>query len=157
MNTPFKQTPGRSSFAKTGHGIPSPLRQEIELTKEYEKGKNTRAVNRAKGNNPSGMKVNSVTAEAIPNLPMHTTTISGNYLRQLDSKGGVVREELINKSTGNEQFYKNVENRNADVTNRQTKNANYYNAAGGGTSPNNLSNEQKHSLITTGKAKVVKN
>ena len=35
-------------------------------------------------------------------------------VRELDSKGGVVKEERMD-SRGNESFYKNVANRNADV------------------------------------------
>ena len=151
----FKQSPGRGNNAKTGYGIPSPLKQEIELTKEYTKGKEKLAANRAKGSTPGGLSVDKKTAEAKPNLPMHKVIKAGSYVREVDSKGGVVKEERAD-SRGNEKFYKAVENRNADVTKRQTANASLYNATGGGTSPDKLSHGQKKSLVSLGKAKVFK-
>jgi len=32
----FKQSPGRGNYAKTGHGIPSPLKQEEPKTKKMQ-------------------------------------------------------------------------------------------------------------------------
>ena len=153
MNTPFKMKPGRGNMPKTGNGLPSPLRQDkgIELTERYTKGVEKYQKNRAQGKTPSGMKVDAQTGVATPNLPMHKVVKSGNFLRELDSKGGVVREEKMD-SRGNEKFYKSVENRNADVTKRQTANASLYNAFGGGTSPDKLSESQKKSLVSTSKA-----
>lgn len=150
----FKQTPGRGNNPKTGNGLPSPLRQDngIELTKKYTEGKKTLEEQRKKGNTPGGMKVDAATGAATPNLPMHKVVKAGSYVRELDSKGGVVKEERMD-SRGNESFYKNVANRNADVTNRQTANASFYNATSGGTSPDKLSESQKKSLVSIGKAK----
>jgi hypothetical protein len=151
----FKQTPGRGNNPKTGHGIPSPLKQEVELTDKYEAGKRKLAANREKGSVPSGMQINKNTGEATPNLPMHKVVKAGSYVREVDTKGNVVREERMD-SRGNEKFYKSVESRNADVTKRQTKNANLYSATSGGTAPSNLSKEQKDMLMTIGKAKLAK-
>ena len=148
----YMQKPGRGNNSKTGHGLPAPLRQEIELTKKYETGKKTISKNIEKGNTPSGINVNPKTAEAKPNLPMHTVVKSGTNVRELDSKGKVVREERMD-TRGNENFYKSVANRNADVTKRQTNNANFFNAVGGGTKPESLSSKQKNDLVSIGKAK----
>ena len=150
----YKQNPGRGNSAKTGSGLPTPLRQDngIELTERYSKGVKKYEENRAKGKTPSGMKVDAQTGVATPNLPMHKVVKSGTYVRELDSKGKVVREEQMD-SRGNEKFYKSVENRNADVAKRQTANASLYNAFGGGTSPDKLSESQKQSLVSTSKAK----
>lgn len=148
----YKQNPGRGNHSKTGHGIPSPLKQEIELTKKYTVGKKKLEENRMTGSTPGGMKVNKQTGEATANLPMHKVVKAGSYVRELDSAGKVVKEERMD-SKGNESFYKNVANRNADVTKRQTANASLYNATSGGTSPDKLSKSQKESLIAIGKAK----
>jgi hypothetical protein len=159
MNTPFKMKPGRGNMPKTGNGLPTPLRQDhggdIELTKKYTEGVEKYKENREKGNTPSGMKVDAVSGFSTPNLPMHTVVKSGTKVRELDSKGNVVREEQQD-SRGNMSFYANVDKRNREVTSRQTRNANLYNAFGGGTSPDKLSEEQKRSLIATSKATPVK-
>jgi len=151
----YKQNPGRSPLLKTGNGIPSALRQDhggkIELTERYTKGLKTYKENREKNNTPDGMKVDAASGFSTPNLPMHKVVKSGNYVREVDSKGNVVKEEKMD-SRGNEKFYKSVENRNADVTKRQTANSNLYNAFGGGTSPDKLSESQKKSLVSTSKA-----
>jgi hypothetical protein len=154
MNTPFKMKPGRGNMPKTGNGLPTPLRQDkgIELTEKYTKGVKKYEENRLEGKTPSGMKVDPVSGFSTPNLPMHKVVKSGNYVREVDSKGNVVKEEKMD-SRGNEKFYKSVENRNADVTRRQTANASLYNAFGGGTSPDKLSESQKQSLVSTSKAK----
>jgi len=153
MSTPFKQMPGRGNYAKTGHGIPSALRQaNIELTKNYDEGKTTTTNNIQKGNIPSGLNVNPNTSEFTPKLPMHSVVKSGTYVRELDSKGGVVREEAMD-SKGNENFYKSVTNHNNDVTKRQTNNASFMNAIGGGTKPENLSASQVQALVNTRKAR----
>jgi hypothetical protein len=151
----YTQNPGRGNNPKTGYGLPSPFKQEIELTKEYDKGKHKLAENRVAGATPEGIKVEKITGEASPNLPMHKVVKAGSYVRELNSKGGVVKEERMN-SRGNESFYKNVANRNADVTKRQTANASLYNATSGGTSPDKLSGSQKDILVSLGKAKLNK-
>lgn len=148
----YKQNPGRGNNAKTGHGLPSPFKQmEIEVTKKYEVGKNKLAENRAKGLGSDGLTVNKETGEAKPNLPMHTVVKAGSKIRELDSKGGVVREEQMD-TRGNKKFYKSVEDRNSDVTRRQTRNAEFYNMASGAIKPENMSDDQKKRMIGLGKA-----
>jgi hypothetical protein len=151
----YKQNPGRGNHAKTGHGLPSPFKQmEIEVTKKYEVGKEKLAENRKAGNVPGGMTIEAESGKATANLPMHKVVESGSNLRELDSAGKVVRE-IAKDTRGNKDFYKSVENRNADVTSRQTKNADFYNMTSGATKPGNLSEEQKKTLVGIGKAKKV--
>jgi hypothetical protein len=148
----YKQNPGRGNNAKTGHGLPSPFKQmEIEVTKKYEVGKEKLAKNRETGNVPGGMTIEAESGKATPNLPMHKVVESGSNLRELDSAGKVVRE-IAKDTRGNKDFYKSVEDRNADVTRRQTRGANLYNAFSGGTKPENLSDYQKQTLVSLGKA-----
>jgi hypothetical protein len=148
----YKQKPGRGNYAKTGHGLPSPFKQmEIEVTKKYEVGKKKLAKNRATGNVPGGMNIDPESGYATPKLPMHKVVESGSFLREVDSAGKIVKE--VPKDTrGNKDFYKSVEDRNADVTRRQTRGAELYNAFSGGTKPENLSDYQKQTLVSLGKA-----
>jgi hypothetical protein len=148
----YKQKPGRGNNAKTGHGLPSPFKQmEIEVTKSYEVGKEKLAKNRETGNVPGGMTIDPESGKANANLPMHKVVKSGSFLRELDSAGKIVRE-VAQDTRGNKDFYKSVEDRNADVTKRQTRNADLYNAFSGGTKPENLSDYQKQTLVSLGKA-----
>ena len=148
----YTQTPGRGNHPKTGHGLPSPFKQmEIEVTKKYEEGKKKLAENRSNGIGYDGLSINNETGEAKPKLPMHSVVKAGSYVRELDSKGGVVREELMD-SKGNKNFYKSVENRNSDVTNRQTRNAEHYNITGGAIKPEKMTDAQKKKLVGLGKA-----
>lgn len=151
----YKQNP-RGNYAKTGHGLPSAFRQEkdkmeIEVTKNYEKGKKILAKNRETGNVPDGMTIDPESGKATPNLPMHTVVKAGSFLRELDSAGKIVKE-VAQDTRGNKDFYKSVNDRNADVTYRQTKGANLYNAFSGGVKPENLSDYQKQTLVSLGKA-----
>lgn len=176
----YTQSPGRSPFPQTGRGISpammsgSAMKQttttspktDIELTVEYEKGKKKMAENRANPNmkkdfeKATGISIDAPTGKATANLPMHTVERAGSFLREYDSKRGVVNEVPWNdmSSTGGEaaeKLAKAVERRNADVTRRQNRNADLYNATGGGTAPDNLSEGQKQSLVKLGKATVV--
>ena len=151
----YKQSP-RGNRAKTGYGLPPAFRQEkdkmeIEVTKNYEIGKEKLAKNRETGNVPGGMTIDPESGKATANLPMHKVVKSGSFLRELDSAGKIVRE-VAQDTRGNKDFYKSVEDRNADVTYRQTKNANLYNTLGGGIKPEDLSDSQKQTLVSLGKA-----
>lgn len=173
----FKQEPGRSPFLKTGRGISPTLMSgsamyqqkqgtDIELTVEYEKGKKKMAENRADPNKKkdyekmTGISIDAPTGTATPNLPMHKVVRAGSFLREVDSKGGVVNEVPWNSmsSTGGdaaERLTRSVSNRNADVTSRQTRNAKLYNTLGGGTPADKLDEEGKQTLVKLGKATVV--
>lgn len=173
----FKQEQGRSPFLKTGRGISPTLMSgsamyqqregtDIELTVEYEKGKKKMAEARSNPETKAGfegqqgIKVDAPTGKATPNLPMHKVVKSGNFLKHLDSAGKLVKEVKYNEMSSSggkeaEALTKEVANRNADVTSRQTRNADLYNATGGGTAPDKLSEKQKESLVKLGKAKEV--
>jgi hypothetical protein len=149
----------------------SPMYQEkqgtdIELTVEYEKGKKKMAENRQDPNmkkdyeKQTGISIDAPTGTATPNLPMHTVERAGSFLREYDSKRNVVKEVPWNSmrekgGEAAEKLTKAVEIRNADVKSRQTRNAELYNAMGGGTAPENLNEKQKQSLVGLGKAVVV--
>lgn len=152
----YTQKPGRGNYPKTGHGLPSALHQEkVELTKKYDEGIQTLSNQRDKGNTPSGMSVDSKTGKATANLPMHTTKKVGPNMVELNSEGGFVKKERIPNS-GVTKLEGDVKKRNEITTTQQTNNADFYNANSGGTSPSNLSHKQKSSLVSLGKAKVVK-
>ena len=148
----YMQKPGRGNHPKTGHGLPSALHQEVELTAKYDKGKKTLADQREKGNTPSGMSVSSQTGKATPNLPMHTTQKVGPNMVELNSEGGFVAKERIPNS-GVTKLEGAVKKRNEITTGQQTANADFYNANSGATSPSNLSDKQKASLKGLGKIK----
>ena len=149
--------PGRGNSPKTGNGIPSPLRQEIELTEKYEKGKKIREKNRAADKNPGGLNVNKATAEAaaktyekkfVENKRTGGASIidgKGKTIATASSYGGGREVEALRK-----KFVKD----STDTMNRRGNNAEYYNAAGGGTSPDKLNTRQRQALIRTGKARI---
>jgi hypothetical protein len=153
----YMQKPGRGNHPKTGHGIPTPFRQEIELTGKYEKGKEKLKSEREKGNTPPGLTIDSKTAVATANLPMHTTRKDGSYLKELDSKGNFVKQVNVDANPSlAANFQREVDQRNSLTTRSQTKNSDQYNATGGGISPDKLSAGQKETLVGLGKAKIVK-
>jgi hypothetical protein len=170
----FKQTQGRSPFLKTGRGISPTLmggsamyqKKDIELTVEYDKGKEKMAAARSNPETKAGfegqqgIKIDTPTGTATPNLPMHKVVRGGSFLKELDSAGKLVKQVPYydTSSDGGKaaaELTKSVNNRNADVTSRQTRNADLYNATGGGTAPDKLSEKQKESLVKLGKAKEV--
>jgi hypothetical protein len=151
----YMQTPGRGNRPKTGSGLPSVLLQEIEVNAGYEQGKKMLKNQREKGNTPGGMKVDSQTGTATPSNTTHTVMKGGDYLKELDSAGKFVREVKADSKEG-KTFAKNVAKNNAYTSMDQTRNANQYNASGGGTSLDKLSSGQKQTLVKLGKAKITK-
>jgi len=170
----YKQTPGRGNGMKTGGGIPPTLmsgsamyqKKDIELTVEYDKGKEKMAAARSNPETKAGfekqqgIKIDAPTGKATANLPMHTVEKAGSFLREYDSKRNVVKEVPWNSMSEKggkaaEELTRAVAIRNADVTSRQNRNADLYNATGGGTAPDKLSEKQKESLVKLGKAKEV--
>jgi hypothetical protein len=170
----FKQTQGRSPFLKTGRGISPTLmggsamyqKKDIELTVEYDKGKEKMAAARSNPETKAGfegqqgIKIDTPTGTATPNLPMHKVVRGGSFLKELDSSGKLVKQVPYydTSSDGGDAaaaLTRSVNIRNADVTSRQTRNADLYNATGGGTAPDKLNEKQKQSLVKLGKAKEV--
>lgn len=155
----FKQSPGRGNNPKTGHGLPSPLRQEIELTKKYEEDKKKMAANRAKGSTDTGLNVDVRTGVASAK-PYEKTFVENKRT------GGASIISGDKKTTASATNYgggKNVEklrqrflSDSASTMNSRTRNAELYNATGGGTSPDKLSGKQKKTLISLRKAIKIK-
>jgi len=155
----FKQSPGRGNNPKTGYGIPSPLKQEIELTKKYETGKKKLAENRMKGSMDKGLDIDVRTGEAkakayektfVENKRTGGASIIGGDKKTMESAtrygAGKDVEKLRNKFVSDSTSTMNARNKNAEL----------YNATSGGTSPNKLSGGQKKTLLTLGKAIKVK-
>jgi hypothetical protein len=150
----------------TAPTAPTTPKTDIELTVEYDKGKEKLAAARA---NPvikagfegqQGIKVDAATGTATPNLPMHKAVRAGSFMREIDSAGKVVQEVPWNDmSEGGgkaaRKLTKYVNDRNYNTTQSQTHNADLYNAIGSGTAPDKLSEGQKESLVKLGKATVV--
>lgn len=151
----YKQNPGRGNSAKTGSGLPSPLRQDsnVELTPKYTKGKRKYEEQRQKGNVDSGLNVDVTTGTATAR-PYEKKFVANKTTRGASVIGG------DNKTTATASRYgKEVENLRAgfvsdstNTMNRRNRNAEFYNASSGGTNPNNLSGRQTRDLVSIGKA-----
>jgi hypothetical protein len=176
----FKLPQGRAPFLQTGRDIPSSMvsgsamkqtttaspQTDIELTVEYDKGKKKLAEARKNEEKKKGIEaaqgitIDAPTGTATPNLPMHKAVRAGSFMREIDSQGNVVQEVPYydTSPTGGkaaEKLAKYVKDRNFNTTYDQTRNADLYNAMGGGTAPENLNEKQKNSLVGLGKAVVV--
>jgi hypothetical protein len=100
------------------------------------------------------MDVDAKTGKATPRNTTHTVVKGGDYLKELDSAGNFVKEVKAN-SRAAKTFASDVEKTNKYTSMDQTRNANQYNATGGGTAPSKLSEDQKKTLITLSRAKKV--
>jgi hypothetical protein len=164
----YTQSPGRGNNSKTGHGIPTPFRQEIELTKEYEKGKKKQATQREKGAVDSGLNVDKAsgyaTAKSYEKTYEAPSKENAFTARIKDSKGNVVKEAKAERISGNvnpsggkyvEALKKEYEKSKSSTESMRSKNKEQYNATGGGTKPDNLSEGQKNTLVKLKKANKV--
>jgi hypothetical protein len=148
----YKQNPGRGNNAKTGHGLPSPFKQtEIELTKSYTENKKQLTKNTQEGNTPANLDVNKLTNEAKPTNSAHSVIKGGSFLKEVDSKGNFVREVPIGSREA-KTFESDVNKKNLMDKASKEKQAMVWNASSGGTSPSNLTEEQKKFLVSRGKA-----
>lgn len=152
----YKQTAGRGNGPKTGNGIPSPLRQEIETTEKYEKGKKKLAENRTKGAMPSGLNINKVTGVAAAK-PYEKKFVKNTMTGGASIMGGDGKTMATASSYGQgretEALRKRFVSDSTNTMNRRKAQAEFYNATSGGTKPDNLNTKQKSSLIKIGKAK----
>lgn len=165
----YMQRPGRGNHPKTGHGLPSPFKQtDIELTKKYDKGKATLDVQREKGNTPGGMTVNKTTGEAKANSYERTfeepSAANAFTARIKDSKGNEVGSAKAQMVSGSmvpngggavDALRKKYAKDKSFTESSRHKNVDQYNATGGGTAPDKLSEDQKQTLIKLSKAKKV--
>jgi len=152
----YKQTPGRGNSPKTGNGLPTPLKQQIETTDKYEAGKKKLAANRLKGANPGGLNINTATGEASVK-PYEKKFVENKKTGQAHIVGGNNKTVASASKYGNDKAVKDLRQKfvsdSTDTMNRRNRNAQLYNATSGGTTPSNLSAGQVASLITLGKAK----
>ena len=157
MNTPFKMKPGRGNMPKTGNGLPSPLRQDkgIELTERYTKGVKKYKEQRNKGNVDSSLNVDATTGFATAK-PYEKKFVPNKVTKGASIIGGDNKAVATATSYGQGREVENLRKRFvSDSTNTmkdRTRKADLYNAFGGGTSPDKLSESQKKSLVSTSKA-----
>jgi hypothetical protein len=152
----YKQTPGRGNAPKTGNGLPSPLKQEIELTKKYDTGKKKLAENRAKGATPSGLNINKSTGEAVAK-PYEKKFVENKKTGGASIIGGDNKTTATASSYGQGsevgKLRKKFVSDSTSTMNARNRAAEFYNATSGGTSPDKLNTRQKGSLVKIGKAK----
>ena len=156
----FKQTPGRGNSPKTGHGLPSPLRQDnIEPTEKYIKGKKKYKENAEKGFVGNGLKVDAATGVAtvkpyekkfVPNKTTKGASIIGG-----DNKT-VATATDYGQGREVEALRKKFVSDSTSTMNQRNNSAEFYNANSGGTKFDNLNENQKKSLKSIGKATPVK-
>lgn len=167
----YKQTPGRGDYSKTGHGLPSPFKQvDPELTKKYEEGRKLLEAQRKKNSTPSGMDVDKTTGTAVATgyekVFEEPNAANAFTARIKDSKGKQIGMAKADSVGGNlvpgggkavEELRRKYEKEKAFTESTRAKNVEQYNATGGGTSPDKLSENQKKTLITLGKMNKVNN
>lgn len=151
----YKQKPGRGNNPKTGHGLPSPLKQEIEVTKKYEVGKKKLAENRKTGSIPGGMNVDMATGFATVK-PYEKKFVENKATRGASIIGGDNKTISQASSYGEGRQVKALRKQfvsdSTSTMNNRKRNVDIYNATSGGISPDKLSKSQKGTLIELGKA-----
>lgn len=154
----FKQNPGRGNNPKTGHGIPSPLKQGIELTEKYTKGKKSLEIQRDRGNVDTGLNVDQTTGFATAKPYEKSFVPATSKSQQAHIVGGDKKTVSSASSYGGgaDKLRREFTSDSASTMNRRNMNAELYNATSGGTSPDKLSKNQASSLVGLGKAKRVR-
>ena len=154
----YKQSPGRGNSAKTGNGLPSPLRQDngIELTERYSKGKKKYEEQRKKGNVDSGLNVDVTTGFATAK-PYEKKFVPNKVTKGASIIGGDNKATATASSYGQGREVENLRKKfvsdSTSTMNRRNRNAEFYNANSGGTSPDNLSGRQTRDLLSIGKVR----
>ena len=151
----YKQTPGRGNHPKTGHGLPSPLKQGIELTEKYTKGVKTLKKKREEGNTDTGLNIDKATGIATAK-PYEKSFVPSTSKSQQAHIVGVDKKTVASASTyggGAEKLRREFTSDSASTMNRRNRSAELYNATSGGTKSENLSGNQIASLVNIGKAK----
>jgi hypothetical protein len=166
----YTQKPGRGSNPKTGHGIPAPFKQEIELTSEYDKGKKLMAIARkAKGKvedlrGTQGINVDIPTGAATA-APYEKAFRPGEGQKggEARSRASITSGSKTIKESGsglipkaNEKLYKEYKADSTSTMNSRNRNAAQYNITSGAKSPGSADARDKDTLIKLRKAVVVK-
>ena len=108
-----------------------------------------------------GVSRNFSTNEITPIVADNKFDVAGSFAREINSKGDVVREVKLGlggaESPQALELKKKVEQRNARTRSERSATAKTLNTLGGGTSADNLDEEQKLKLTNMGRATVVNN
>ena len=165
----FKLNAGRGMMPKTGRGVPptlmcgSPMKQEIELTKKYDEGKDKMAKTRSNAKtakalgDKQGISIDPTTGSTETKKYEKTVERSGTKLRAKDGSGKIIEEVDWEKNspTGGakaEALTKKYKNMKKDTDTRRAKNKTQYDITSGNKSPNDATKEEKEILVSTGKA-----
>jgi hypothetical protein len=154
----YKQNPGRGNSAKTGSGLPTPLRQDngIELTERYTKGVKTLKKKREEGNTDTGLNINKTTGFATAK-PYEKSFVTNKATKGASIMSGDNKTIATASSYGQgrevEKLRREFTSDSASTMNRRNRSAELYNATSGGTKPSNLSSGQISSLVKLNKAK----
>ena len=150
----FKQNPGRGNSPKTGHGLPSPLRQDnIEPTEKYIKGKKKYRENAEKGFVHNGLNVDAATGVATVKPYEKTFVKRRNQAFIIDGDNKTIAKATdYGQGREIEQLEKRFKADSTNTMNQRNSSAEFYNANSGGTSWENLTPKQKQMLRALGKA-----
>ena len=151
----YTQNPGRGNKSKTGSGIPSPLRQDVEPTEKYIKGKKKYKENAEKGFVNNGLKVDAATGVATAK-PYEKRFVLNTRTGGASIIGGDNKTVATATDYGQgrevEQLQKRFTADSTNTMNQRNASAEFYNANSGGTKWENLSAKQKQILLGLGKA-----
>lgn len=154
----YTQNPGRGNKSKTGSGIPSPLRQDVEPTEKYIKGKKKYQQNAEKGFVGNGISVDPATG--IATAKPYEKRIVKNSTGGVFIVGGDNETIASARNYGQGREVEQLQKRfTADSTNtmkQRNESAEFWNANSGGTKWENLSPRQKQWLSSLGKASPAK-
>jgi hypothetical protein len=168
----YTQNPGRGNNPKTGHGIPAPFKQEIELTTDYERGKKRRTKAIAEGgkdylsgiSNVEGITVDPSSGFATAN-PYERTFLPGSNqggkrTRAMITSGGKKVKEAAEGAAptprANTELYREYKQDSTARMQSRNRNAKLYNITGGSKDPNLADEEEKKMLIGLGRATPVR-
>ena len=151
----YTQNPGRGNKSKTGSGIPSPLRQDVEPTEKYIKGKKKYKENVEKGLVHGGITVDPATGFAT------AKKYEKRFLKKPKGAGAVIiggDNKTVASATDYgqgrevEELQRRFTKDSTNTMNQRNASAEFYNANSGGTKWENLTAKQKQILLSLGKA-----
>jgi hypothetical protein len=168
----YTQNPGRGNSAKTGHGVPTPFKQEIELTTDYERGKKRLAKARAEGGKNYTSAISSI--EGITVDPASGLSTVNPYEKKFlpgSNQGGKRTRAMITSGDkkvkeaaegaaptprANTELYREYKRDSTNTMQSRNRNAKLYNITSGSKNPNLADAEEKKMLIGLGRATPVR-
>jgi hypothetical protein len=143
----YTQNPGRGNKSKTGSGIPSPLRQDVEPTERYVKGKKKYLQNAEKGYVHGGISVDPATGVAVTKPYENKLVKRGNQAFIIGGDNRTIaRATDYGQGREIEQLEKRFKADSTNTMNQRNLSAEFFNANSGGTSWENLTPKQKQML-----------